>query len=180
MAPAQLTSSRRLSSKLSVHDRLAWNACKGKGGEECRSLEEFVDWLFSRAAAYRSSYDIATNQQTPPKDGGRKPAHTNKASSTTEDGQASRVPKCYKCQEEHRLDCCEAFTSLTIEEKLALSFPTSTVFPVPRAIRCICRSTKTCGVGDCRRRHHALLHEERPAAVNAQVIPVPAHHLTRR
>ncbi|XP_046452741.1 uncharacterized protein LOC124200515 [Daphnia pulex] len=148
----------KICSKLSVHDRLAWNDSK-RSREETRTLEQFGEWLCFIATAYRTPYDVASDQQQQlQRESGRQMAQTNHVAT-------NRPPyKCYKCQQGHRIDVCESFKSLSIKERINFVKLHHLCYGClgPFHSAKVCRSSKISGVNNCKRRHHSLIHQEEP------------------
>jgi hypothetical protein len=155
----------RTCSKLSVHDRLAKNDSKISREEETRMMEQFGEWLCSSAAAYRTPYDLVSDQHPVHKDFSLQRARTNHLTTGRpgmKPSSSQTLQKCYKCQLEHRLDSCESFKTLSNEERIYF-VKQHRFCSCVTLIACSCRRSKVCGVDDCCGRHHPLIHEDSPA-----------------
>ncbi|XP_062704691.1 uncharacterized protein LOC115265156 [Aedes albopictus] len=73
---------------------------------------------------------------------------------------------CYVCQSiSHRIKDCSKFKSLSLGERLKTveTHQLCAGCLVPHG-RWACRSSRTCGIGDCTKQHHPSLHPNQPAA----------------
>ncbi|XP_062712864.1 uncharacterized protein LOC134289986 [Aedes albopictus] len=73
---------------------------------------------------------------------------------------------CYVCQSiRHRIKDCSKFKSLSLGERLKTveTHQLCAVCLVPHG-RWACRSSRTCGIGDCTKQHHPSLHPNQPSA----------------
>ncbi|XP_045030437.1 uncharacterized protein LOC123472631 [Daphnia magna] len=135
----------RLTRKLPLTDRFAWN--EGRGADlERRTINEFGRWLTARAVTYQNAYAIAEDQQLPGsgnQKNNHQPSHQSqprpsqqqkrnvrahhRASSThnqKEPGSTEQKEKknaelyCFKCEGPHRLEDCIFFKNLPISDRL--------------------------------------------------------------
>ena len=174
----------RVCAKISINDRLAWNERKvlvGNGGH----LNQFGTWLCSRAASYLNAYDIAEQQmrtESAPSSSfkpqwGRpkgnnvgqsnvpRQARTHQTfvppSSSKNEAQSKPKPVCAKCASNHLLEQCPQFKEASVSERFMFVTEKRLCFACfklgHRAIACGHR----CGINECRRRHHRLLHEDK-------------------
>ena len=140
----------RLSKKLQLQDRLAWNDGRGSVVER-RTMNEFGAWMCSRASAYQNAYSLADDQAHPPtnKNPGqgssqagqqRRNARAHQTSTNppgletsqgpgpkapAAPGTASRPSKgeqyCFKCEGDHRLADCTFFRNMPVADRMTFA-----------------------------------------------------------
>jgi len=177
----------RISHKLDLNDRLAWNAGRGAGLEH-RSLNQFGDWLVDRAAAYQNPYSIVAAQRvTFPTQSSKKlgptgqdegssfkgGGHYGKTHLATSSGTASgsksppstptgprKDPFCLKCEGSHLLESCDTFKELSLPQRMEFCMKHRLCFQcfIPRHSSRDCHQKKICGLDGCILHHHFLLH----------------------
>ena len=155
----------KITLKLQLNDRLAWNDGRGTGLEH-RTLNEFGSWLCNRATAYQNPYTIAaeqlrselkSNRHRRTYHGAVQPKYSSKS-----EEQKNQKYFCFKCENtSHRLADCVTFKKLSVEERLALVVRRKLCF---LCLGCKhtssqCNRKDSCGVEGCALRHHVLLHE---------------------
>ncbi|XP_045030400.1 uncharacterized protein LOC123477414 [Daphnia magna] len=172
----------RLTLKLQLTDRLAWNDKRGLELDQ-RTINDFGRWLTTRAVSYQNAYAITDEQhhlasksdqhwpQGQQRSQHRRSARTHHVMSSvrgqTDHGSTElkeRRPadasQCFKCKGVHRLEECQFFRDLPVSDRMTF---------VQRRGLCYgcfgirhgamhCTFKKTCGVERCRLNHHRLLH----------------------
>ncbi|XP_046459823.1 uncharacterized protein LOC124206177 [Daphnia pulex] len=188
----------RLSLKLQLTDRLAWN--NGRGGEiDNRNINDFGRWLTARATDYQNAYAIADDQQRSANGGSRndrqqpsqvpnrfqqpqqqrRSARTYHGASSSQKNYGSTEqkekkptePHCFKCEGSHHLEDCTFFKDLPISDRLTFTQRRGLCygcFGVRHGFM-NCTLKKECGIDGCKLSHHKLLHKENgPVERNAR------------
>lgn len=178
----------KLSQRLTLNDRLAWNNGRDDRlapGMDLRTLNQFGAWLCSRAAAYQNAYSIASDQlsganlktknvgfSAQPKP--RQQGQTHHGSAIA-DAMDKPKPKekssryCFKCEREHQVEACPEFKDLPVGERVTFCIRHRLCFMcfgVKHSSR-DCRFKKMCSVPECKLFHHPLLHASSRADSNS-------------
>ena len=157
----------RITSKLAVQDRVAWNEVK-RGLADKLDLDYFGRWLCDRASSYLNAFDLA-DEQGKKSAGLSSSSKSNKTIVRTNHTSASSGPNpskrsCPSCSESHHLRDCSSFKSLSIGRRIEFLTGKGICFYCLYKGHMVrqCRQAKVCGKGGCTLRHHELLHEDSP------------------
>jgi hypothetical protein len=151
----------KISLRLQLQDRLAWNDGR-HGGFEKRSLNVFGSWLCSRASAHQNAYSIAAEQLNvpTPKYGSRPQARTHQAFTSPALKNVQFQSFCFKCEGNHKLENCSKLKSLVIGDRLAFCARHRLCFGclgAKHSVRFV-NQKKPCKIPGCHLHHHDLLH----------------------
>lgn len=144
--------------KLTPNLRLLWGEELATKPQLGPSIKAFRDWLYKRALAMSLTNPDSSHGG---RDGGKK-QHLNVVDSKV-GGETNRRP-CSYCQlDGHILEKCRKFSELSVDERLKWVREAGICFGCLKSKHRIadCTSRKRCGVGECRMKHHALLHTNR-------------------
>jgi len=169
--------------KLSQSDRQAWNEGR-RDNLEWRSIEQFGEWLCTRAASYLNVYALAQAQVPgrqdknnnssyyqslkPNRDKPRFHAQSNaiaSSGSNTPKSGGKKAPFCFKCDKDgHRLIDCDLFKRMKVEDRVKFVRDHSLCFVCcgTKHRSNNCNFKRACVVAGCRLLHHILLHEDEP------------------
>ncbi|XP_049880427.1 uncharacterized protein LOC126376924 [Pectinophora gossypiella] len=85
---------------------------------------------------------------------------------------SERAVQCPSCGEDHKLPQCQSYKALTVNQRWDFVKERGLCFKcVASKHRRIACKARVCGVNQCRRPHHATLHEDPPAAAAAEPQP---------
>ncbi|CAB4028193.1 Tas retrotransposon peptidase A16 [Paramuricea clavata] len=130
-----------LTDKLPQEDAKAWRTKVGEGQVKM-TLEAFSTWLGARGKCYWS--------ELPPQNTRRK------------ENQDLYLAKCVKCDSKHRTENCTKFKELSTEDRFNFVKKKRFCFGCLEEshISRNCPQTKECGIGNCKKKHHPLLHQK--------------------
>ena len=174
----------KLCQKLKQADLLVWNEGKGLG-LDVRTLNQFGDWICSRADGYQDILSIVADQKSLPSGrpsggnvrtpiqpwlDGKQPyqgrTHVASIGPNGPTGGAAK-PKpvdhplsCLHCEKDHNLEDCEDFKKLSAEERTRFAIKLYLCFVClrPKHSARDCRCRKACSISGCPYFHHILLH----------------------
>lgn len=157
---------REVLEKLSPHLRSRWCdfACDNEGTAEPEivMLSRFLMREADRALRY--TYAPTTSAATAPHKKETRPAITwkkkpNTVYTTVEETEEDRCPSC---KQSHILTQCPKYKAMTVDQRWELVKEHKICFKCAQKKhrRIMCKA-RPCGVNQCRRPHHATLHQER-------------------
>ena len=152
-----------LTDKLPQEDAKAWRTKVGEG-QVRMTLEALSTWLGARGRCYWSAL--------PPQNARRKENRNNRnLPRRSLVGQYGA--KCPKCDGKHKAESCTKIKELSAEERLDFAKEKRLCFSCLEGshVSRNCQQKRECGIGDCKRKHHPLLHGE--ANVRATTTKTP-------
>ena len=141
-----------LTDKLPQEDAKAWRTKVGEGQVKM-TLEAFSTWLGARGRCYWSAL--------PPQNTRRKENRNNR-NHPRRSLFGQHVAKCVKCDGKHRTENCTKFKELSTEDRFNFVKEKRLCFGCLEEshISRNCPQKKECGIGNCKKKHHPLLHQE--------------------
>ncbi|CAB4034545.1 hypothetical protein M514_27252, partial [Paramuricea clavata] len=141
-----------LTDKLPQEDAKAWRTKVGEGQVKM-TLEAFSTWLGARGRCYWSAL--------PPQNTRRK-EYRNNRNRPRRSLFGQHIAKCVKCDGKHRTENCTKFKELSTEDRFNFVKEKRLCFGCLEEshISRNCPQKKECGIGNCKRKHHPLLHQE--------------------
>ena len=141
-----------LTDKLPQEDAKAWRTKVGEG-QARMTLEAFSTWLGARGRCYWSAL--------PPQNVRRKENRNNR-NPLRRSLVGQYGAKCPKCDGKHRAESCTQIKELSAEERLNFVKEKRLCFSCLEGshVSRNCPRKKECGIGNCKKKHHPLLHEE--------------------
>lgn len=157
---------REVLEKLSPHLRSRWCdfACDNEGTAEPEivMLSRFLMREADRALRY--TYAPTTSAATAPHKKETRPAITlrKKPNTVYATVEGTEEEQCPSCKQNHRLTQCPKYKTMTVDQRWELVKEHKICFKcAQKKHRRITCKARPCGVNQCRRPHHATLHQER-------------------
>jgi hypothetical protein len=140
-----------LTDKLPQQDAKAWRTKVGEGQVKM-TLEAFSTWLGARGRCYWSAL--------PPQNTQRK-ENPNNRNHPRRSLFGQHVAKCAKCDGKHRAENCTKFKELSTEDRFNFVKEKRLCFGCLEEshISRNCPQKKECGIWNCKKKHHLLLHQ---------------------
>ena len=125
---------------------------------ETRSLNEFGDWLHDTAVSYSNAYEMFREQNSANQ---LYKGKTHQISGSTNFEQPWK-PVCLKCNLSHQITNCPEFCQSNVKERLEIAKQLRLCFTCLKGKHnsVDCRNKRKCGIDNCQRYHHRMIHEE--------------------
>lgn len=154
-----------LLNKLPLQRRLQW-AEHVMNAHEFPSIAGFSHWI-SHVAKVASLVETTTTLSVVPttsKQSKKRSMHTTEVKSNL---------SCLSCQGNHYINQCSKFKEMPVNQRWEWVKKISVYFCCLKKGHRItdCRYRKQCGAGECKLKHHSLLHEDRKPNVEQPQIP---------
>ncbi|XP_028411629.1 uncharacterized protein LOC114534388 [Dendronephthya gigantea] len=146
-----------LTDKLPQEDAKAWRIKAGERDVRM-TLEAFSVWLGARGRSYWGALPPQKPQRRRDDPGDNHPRRSLH-------NQQQGTPRCVNCGSNHKTKNCVKFKELPVEERFKLAKEKHLCFGCLEEshISRNCPNKKECGMGDCKLKHHPLLHLEQNA-----------------